>query len=60
MTSLKRFAKNKKNDFKVIVLFNSVSDSLFNNDPINFDNNVIASQKLNVVKNMKKSECDYI
>ena len=43
MTALKRFAKNKKNDFKVIVLFNSVSDSLFNNDPMNFDNNVLAS-----------------
>ncbi len=28
-----------KNDYKVIILFNSVSDSLFNNDPINFDNN---------------------
>jgi len=34
MRGLKNFAKNKKSDFKVIILFNSVSDSLYNNmDP---------------------------
>ena len=43
MAALKKFAKNKKNDFKVIILFNSVSDSLFNNDPVNFDNNPLAT-----------------
>ena len=32
MRGLKNFAKNKKSDFKVIILFNSVSDSLYNND----------------------------
>mmetsp|Transcript_16173 Transcript_16173/g.27367 ORF Transcript_16173/g.27367 Transcript_16173/m.27367 type:complete len:173 (-) Transcript_16173:108-626(-) len=32
MRALKRFSKSKKNDLKVIVLFNSVSDSLFNNE----------------------------
>jgi len=32
MRGLKNFAKQKKSDFKVIVLFNSVSDSLYNND----------------------------
>lgn len=32
MRGLKNFAKQKKSDFKVIILFNSVSDSLYNND----------------------------
>jgi hypothetical protein len=32
MKALKNFAKSKKSDFKVLLLFNSVSDSLYNND----------------------------
>ena len=32
MRGLKAFAKNKKSDFKVIIMFNSVSDQLYNND----------------------------
>lgn len=54
MRGLKNFTKNKKSDFKVIVLFNSVSDSLFNNDEFDQQN-----KKQTKVKN-QKSENDYL
>lgn len=48
MKGLKNFAKQKKSDFKVIVMFNSVSDTLYNNEEMQSKN----------VKG-QKSEMDY-
>ena len=54
MRALKTFAKSKKSDFKVIVLFNSVSDSLYNND----DCEMRKTKKEGNVKD-QKTENDY-
>lgn len=53
MRGLKNFAKNKKSDFKVIIMFNSVSDSLFNNDE------EVPGNKKVQVKGQTKSENDF-
>lgn len=45
MRALKNFAKSKKNDFKVIIMFNSVSDSLYNNTEHDILRNNVKNQK---------------
>ena len=52
MRGLKNFSKQKKSDFKVIILFNSVSDSLYNND------GAAGSELGHHIKN-QKTENDY-
>lgn len=53
MRGLKNFAKQKKSDFKVIIMFNSVSDSLYNNEEsLGQQNPVMKGQTL-------KSEKDF-